>query len=87
VLALGSALLYLKLHENELVFHTAVSHLRTTGRLPAAAERLNIPGPDGSELAAVILRPDAAHDSGFWILLLHGNADSAFSSELVRRRE
>jgi pimeloyl-ACP methyl ester carboxylesterase len=87
LLALGGALLYLKLHEDELVFRTAVSHLRTTGRLPAAAERVNIHGPDGSELAAVILRPDAARDSGFWILLLHGNADSAFSSEQLRHCE
>jgi pimeloyl-ACP methyl ester carboxylesterase len=32
-------------------------------------------------------RPDAAHDSAFWILLLHGNAGSAFSSEQLRHCE
>jgi pimeloyl-ACP methyl ester carboxylesterase len=83
VLALGSALLYLKLHENELVFRTAMSRTRMTGRLPAGAQRLVIHGLGGSELAALILRPDAAHDSAIWILMLHGNADSAFSSEQI----
>jgi pimeloyl-ACP methyl ester carboxylesterase len=87
VLALGSALLYLKLHENELVFRTGMSRARATGLLPAGAERLAIHGLDGSELAALILQPDAAHDSAFWILMLHGNADSAFSSEQIRHSE
>jgi len=53
------ALLYLKLHESELVFHTALSHERTTGQLPPGAERLVLRGADGSELAGLILRPDA----------------------------
>ncbi|MGC2460633.1 MAG: alpha/beta fold hydrolase [Steroidobacteraceae bacterium] len=87
VLAFGSALFYLKLHENELVFRTAISHTRTTGQLPPGAESLVIQGAGGSELAALILRPDAAHDSAFWILHLHGNADSAFSSEQLRHCE
>jgi alpha-beta hydrolase superfamily lysophospholipase len=87
VVALGTVLLYLKLHEDELVFRTGASHGRITGRLPPAAERLTIHAPDGSELAAVILRPDAAYDSAFWVLLLHGNADSAFSSEQIRHCE
>jgi len=87
VLALGIALLYLKLHENELVFRTGISRARATGLLPAGAERLVIHGLDGSELAALILQPDAAHDSAFWILMLHGNADSAFSFEQIRHCE
>lgn len=45
VLAFGSALFYLKLHENELVFRTAISHTRTTGQLPPGAEPLVIQGP------------------------------------------
>ena len=86
-LAVAGTLLYLKLHEDELVFHTAISHARTHGRLPPGGERVVIHGPGDTELAAVILRPDAAHDSTFWILLLHGNADSAFSSEQLRHCE
>jgi alpha-beta hydrolase superfamily lysophospholipase len=81
---LGGTLAYLKLHESELVFRTALSHTRTNGQLPPGAERLVIRAADGSKLAALILRPQAAHDSAFWILHLHGNADSAFSSEQLR---
>ena len=84
VVAIGGVLLYLKLHESELVFHTALSHERATGQLPPGAERIVIPGPGGAQLAGLILRPDAAQDSGYWILHLHGNADSAFSPQQLR---
>jgi pimeloyl-ACP methyl ester carboxylesterase len=87
LLALGSTLLYLKLHESELVFRVALSHAHTTDQLPAGAERIVIPSADGSGLAGVILRSNAANDSGFWILHLHGNAVSAFSSEQLRHCE
>jgi pimeloyl-ACP methyl ester carboxylesterase len=81
VLVLGGTLAYLKLNESELVFRAVLSHSRATGQLPPGAERLVIRAADGSELAALILRAQAAHDSAFWILHLHGNADSAFSPE------
>jgi uncharacterized protein len=81
---IAGALLYLKLHESELVFHTALSHERATGQLPPGAERVVIREPGGSPLAGLILRPDATQDSGYWILHLHGNADSAFSPEQLR---
>ncbi len=84
VVGIGGALLYLKLHESELVFHTTLSHERATGQLPPGAERIVIPAPGGAQLAGLILRPDAAQDSGYWILHLHGNADSAFSPEQLR---
>lgn len=87
LLALGSTLLYLKLHESQLVFRVAESHAHTTDQLPAGAERLVIHGPGGSELAGVILRSHADNDTGFWILHLHGNAVSAFSAELLRHCE
>ena len=87
VLALGGTLLYLKLHESQLVFRVAESHAHTTDQLPAGAERLVIYGPGGSELAGVILRSHADNDTGFWILHLHGNAVSAFSAELLRHCE
>ena len=84
LLALGGTLGWLKWHENELVFATAVSHTRTGGQLPSDAERLVLNGPAGSQLAAAIMRADPLHDSGYWVLHLHGNADSAFSSEQLR---
>jgi uncharacterized protein len=84
LLILGGILAYLKLNESELVFRTALSRTRATSQLPSGAERLVIRAADGSELAALILRPQAAHDSAFWILHLHGNADSALSSEQLR---
>jgi uncharacterized protein len=87
IVALGGALLYLKLHESELVFRTAMSRERALGQLPPDAERLVIREPGGSQLAGLILRADAANDSTYWILHLHGNADSAFSSEQLRHCE
>jgi pimeloyl-ACP methyl ester carboxylesterase len=87
LLALGSTLVYLKLHESQLVFRVAQSHAHTNEQLPAGAERLVIHGADGSELAGMILRAQADNDSGFWILHLHGNAVSAFSAELLRHCE
>jgi uncharacterized protein len=87
IVAVGGALLYLKLHESELVFRTAMSRERALGQLPPGTERLVIREPDGSQLAGLILRADAANDSAYWILHLHGNADSAFSSEQLRHCE
>jgi pimeloyl-ACP methyl ester carboxylesterase len=87
VLGIGGALVHLKLHESELVFRTGLSHERATAHLPADAERLTIRAADGSALAAIIVRPEADRDSGFWILHLHGNADSAFSPEQLRHCE
>lgn len=88
VLALSIVLGWLKWHENELVFESEVSRTEVSGRIPAGAERVIIPGVAGAALAAVVLRADPSHDSGLWVLHLHGNAVSAFSSqqlEHVRR--
>ena len=87
LLGVAGALVYLKLHENELVFRTAQSRERALGQLPPGAERVVIHESGGPGLAGLILQPDAAHDSGYWILHLHGNADSAFSSEQLRHCE
>jgi uncharacterized protein len=84
LLVLGATLGWLKWHEDELVFRTAESHPPSYGELPANAERLVIPEPLGSSLAAVILYADPSHDSGFWVLHLHGNAASAFSAHQLR---
>lgn len=79
VLGLGAVLAWLKLHETELVFHVGESHRVPEGSVPAYATVLNIAEPDGAHLAGLILPADPAHDSGLWVLHLHGNADSAFS--------
>jgi len=86
VLALASALLYLKIHESRLVFATERSRLHLLKELPAEAERIAIPTADGTRLAGLVF-PAADVDSGYWILLLHGNADSAFSPTQVRHVE
>ncbi|MGH8231256.1 MAG: alpha/beta hydrolase [Steroidobacteraceae bacterium] len=84
LLAQAGALLYLRLNEDELVFHTAQSRLQRDGELPAEAESFTIRAQDGSALAAFLLRAPVAQDSGYWILHLHGNAASAFSPEQIR---
>jgi alpha-beta hydrolase superfamily lysophospholipase len=77
--ALGGILGWLKWHENELVFATAVSRDRANGAIPAGGETLSLPTTGGAMLAAVRFRADPAQDRGYWVLHLHGNADSAFS--------
>lgn len=75
---------WLKLHENELVFATADSRLDLIEALPADTERIAVPVYPGVALAAVVFRADNARDTGYWILQLHGNADSAFSTSQMR---
>jgi len=77
--AMGGILGWLKWHENELVFATALSRARATGEIPAGGEALSIPTTGNAPLAAVRFRADPALDTGYWVLHLHGNADSAFS--------
>src|SRR5579864_3605037 len=79
-LALAAILGWLKLNESELVFRTANSHHRTDGAIPSYAQRLSIRAADGEALAALLLPADPTQDCGVWVLHLHGNADSAFSS-------
>ncbi len=86
-LALVAILGWLKWHEEELVFHSELSHAQDVGQLPAGAESLTINAAGGHSLAAVLLRAEPAEDSGFWILHLHGNADSAFSVGQLRHGE
>lgn len=79
VLAYAGIVGWLKWHEHELVFATAASRERTQGEIPAGGETLPIPSADGSQLAAVRFKADVGRDTGYWILHLHGNSDSAFS--------
>lgn len=79
VVLLGAILGWLKWHEDELVFETTLSHERTDGQIPSGAEKVAIRETTGTLLAAVVFRTATSHDSGFWVLHFHGNAESAFS--------
>jgi pimeloyl-ACP methyl ester carboxylesterase len=85
ILALASALIWLKLHESQLVFATERSRLHLLQHLPSDSERIMIPGADESAIAGLVFKASPA--GAYWILLLHGNADSAFSVTQVRHAE
>jgi fermentation-respiration switch protein FrsA (DUF1100 family) len=87
ILVLGAFLGWLKLNESELVFHTAESRQHTDGLIPTYVQRLQIHEPGGEDLAALIFLADPTRDSGYWVLHLHGNADSAFSNIQIRHAQ
>lgn len=87
VLAMAFAMGWLKAHEGELVFAAARSRQHLLTELPPDAERVTVPEPGGVALAGVVYRAAADADSGFWMLHLHGNADSAFSQWQLRHCE
>jgi len=84
ILSLACMLGWLKVHEDELVFRTDISRSRALRAPPLEFGRIDIPTTDTQALAGILLTAAAAHDSGFWVLHLHGNADSAFSPEQRR---
>jgi pimeloyl-ACP methyl ester carboxylesterase len=86
VLAMALAMVWLKTHEEELVFAAERSRQHIVPALPADAERVAVPAP-GGELAGVVYRADGAGSDTYWMLHLHGNADSAFSPWQVRHCE
>jgi fermentation-respiration switch protein FrsA (DUF1100 family) len=82
IVPIGGALAYLKLNEADLVFRAAQARpwaLGFTGVKPAGVHETLIPLPGGKQLRGFVLAPEPAADSGFWVLHLHGNADSAYS--------
>jgi fermentation-respiration switch protein FrsA (DUF1100 family) len=87
VLAMALAMVWLKGHEDELVFAAERSRQHLLSALPADAERVAVPVPNGAELAGLVFRADGSADSTFWVLHLHGNADSAFSPGQARHCE
>ena len=86
VLAMALAMVWLKTHEEELVFAAERSRQHLLSALPADAERVAVPVP-GGELAGVVYRADGSGSDTYWMLHLHGNADSAFSPGQVRHCE
>jgi fermentation-respiration switch protein FrsA (DUF1100 family) len=86
VLVMALAMIWLKTHEDELVFAAERSRQHILSALPADAERVAVP-VTGGELAGVVYRADGSANDTFWMLHLHGNADSAFSPWQVRHCE
>jgi uncharacterized protein len=84
-LVIAAAVGWLKLHEDELVFATARSKLHVVTALPSDIERTSVPAPGGVALAGILVRANG--DSGYWVLHLHGNAESAFSPSQIRHCE
>lgn len=81
------AMIWLKAHEGELVFAAARSRQHLLTAFPADAQRVAIPVPNNTDLAGLVFRADSGVDTGFWVLHLHGNADSAFSPWQMRHCE
>lgn len=87
VLLMAVAMGWLKVHEDDIVFATARGREHLLTVLPADAQRVTVAEPNGAALAALVYRADGGADNGFWVLHLHGNADSAFSPWQVRHCE
>jgi len=87
LLAVTIPMIWLKAHENELVFAAEYSRQNLLTTLPADAERVAVPVPNSVDLAGVVFHADSAADTGFWVLQLHGNADSAIAAGQVGRCE
>jgi fermentation-respiration switch protein FrsA (DUF1100 family) len=87
VLVMTVAMTWLKAHEDDIVFAAARSRQNILTVLPADVQRVSVPTPNGGRLASLVYRADSGADNGFWVLLLHGNADSTFSRWQVRHCE
>jgi uncharacterized protein len=87
VLIMAIAMIWLKAHEEQLVFAADRSRQHMLGEFPADAERVAVPERTGVALAGLVFRADGAIDNGFWVLHLHGNADSAFSPWQIKHCE
>jgi len=86
VLPYAGILVWLKTQESQMVFQAALSQGRAVMRDlgPQASGSAAIELPRGQVLQGLVLEPDPASARGYWILHLHGNADSAFSAGQVR---
>lgn len=87
VLVMAIALTWLKSHEDQLVFAAERSRQHLLTAFPPDAERVAVRELNSLDLAGLAYRADSGIDNGFWILQLHGNADSAFSPWQVKHCE
>ncbi len=87
IVIMAVAMMWLKAHEDELVFAAARSREHLSTALPANAERASVRESNGAALAGLVFHADSGLDTGFWVLHFHGNADSAFSPWQIRHCE
>ncbi|MGA2398923.1 MAG: alpha/beta fold hydrolase [Steroidobacteraceae bacterium] len=87
MLIVALAIGWLKVHEDDLVFAVARSKLSLVDELPARAARVAIAVGGDAAIAGVVFPAEKCCDTGYWVLLLHGNAASAFSADQVRHGE
>jgi fermentation-respiration switch protein FrsA (DUF1100 family) len=87
MLIVALAVGWLKFHEDDLVFASARSKLSLVEELPTRAERVAITVDGDVAIAGVVFPAEESRDTGYWILLLHGNAASAFSADQLRHGE
>jgi fermentation-respiration switch protein FrsA (DUF1100 family) len=85
-LIFGGLIDFLKVHEETIVFATARSHSGLVAQIPRNSQRLTLQS-DGLTLTALAFRAAPENDSGFWILHLHGNGESAFSPRQIQHCE
>jgi uncharacterized protein len=86
ILAAGASIAYLRAREDRIVFATPRSHEGLMTQLPPNTERVSVES-DGIELRALTFQTAPDDDSGYWILHLHGNGESAFSPRQIRHCE
>jgi pimeloyl-ACP methyl ester carboxylesterase len=73
-------LAWLKANESEMVFQTAMSRSSFPVAFPADVEPVFIPLAPGQPLTGYRVMADGQAATGFWILHLHGNADTVMSA-------
>jgi acetyl esterase/lipase len=88
VLGIGGGLGYLKLNEARLIFEAEGSHQWTAlpAPPPAGVQPVQIATPGGA-LHGYTMLPADGRDARYWVLHLHGNADSAFSGTQLRNMQ
>jgi dipeptidyl aminopeptidase/acylaminoacyl peptidase len=89
VFPMAGGLIYLKFNEGRLVFQSDRSHRWTALPVPAppGMQALQLPAPDGQPLYGYTVTPVRERDLGFWVLHLHGNADSVFSETQLQNMQ
>jgi pimeloyl-ACP methyl ester carboxylesterase len=89
VFPLAGGLIYLKVNAARLLFQSDRS-LRWTGLpvpAPPGMQVVQVAAPGGAPLHGYTVMPAPGLDLGFWVLHLHGNADSVFSDTQLRNMQ
>lgn len=89
VFPLAGGLIYLKVNEGRLLFQSDRS-LRWTGLpvpVPPGMQAVQVAAPGGAPLHGYTVTPEPGRELGFWVLHLHGNADSVFSETQLRNMQ